>query len=757
MAEGRVFRGGALLCAALLTWACSNPERDKVRHLERGNEYAAEKRDEFALVEYASAIQIDPLYGEARLKLAETYERMNNLREAFPEYVRAADALPDNRDLQLKATRVLLLGGRFDDAKARAAAMLAKNPNDINALLLHANALAALRDPEGAIAQVEEALKVNPDSSDAFLTLGAVRMQSGEAAEAEAAFRRAITLAPASVDPKLALANFLWSANRLPEAEVALKESLVADPRHLLANRMLGVLYLATRRVREAEAPLKAVADVSQSAAAQLQLADYYAETGRAGDAVALLTPLAAAQETSVEAEARLAAIDYDAGRRDEAHKRLDGVLARVPNHPGVLVAKAQWLLAEGKLDEALERARAATVADAQSAGAQFTLATIHDRRGETAQASAAYTEVLRLNPRAVAAQVELSRLSLTMGDRTAALQYAERARLAEPANLQARVALARSLIAAGNLTRAETEVAALLKAAPDAPVVYALQGTLLASRSNATAARAAFERSLQLSPGYLEALGGLTFLDLQAKNPAQAFARLEGESTKQPSNAPLLALLARAQNVAGNQAGAEETLRRAVSVDPRFSQGYAMLAELYTRQGRLDAALTEFQGIVSRDGSAVGARTMVGMLLEAQGKRDDAAKAYEATVSGNANAPVAANNLAFIYAERGENLDVALQLATTAKQRMPEDSNVDDTLGWIYYKRGQPQQAIPYLQDSLKRRPDVAEVLYHLGMAYAGVGDKVRARQSLEHALKLDAKVGGEEARRTLEAASRP
>ena len=419
MTESRVFRGSALLCAALLTWACSNPERDKVRHLERGNAYAAEKRDEFARVEYASAIKIDPRYGEARLKLAETYDRMNNLREAFPEYVRAADALPGNRDLQLKATRVLLLGGRFDDAKARAATMLGKNPNDVDALLLHANALAALRDPEGAIAQIEEALKVNPDSSDAFLTLGTVRMQSGQASEAEAAFRRAITLAPSSVDPKLALANFLWSANRLPEAEVALKESLAADPRHLLANRMLGVLYLATRRVKEAEAPLKAVAEVSQSAAAQLQLADYYAETGRTDDAVALLTPLASAQETSVEAEARLAAIDYAAGRRDEAHKRLDGVLARVPNHSRLLVAKAQWLLAEGKLDEALTRAKAAATADAQSAQAQFTLATIHDRRGETAQASAVYTEVLRLNPRAVAAQVELSRLSLTTGDRT--------------------------------------------------------------------------------------------------------------------------------------------------------------------------------------------------------------------------------------------------------------------------------------------------------------------------------------------------
>ena len=118
-------------------------------------------------------------------------------------------------------------------------------------------------------------------------------------------------------------------------------------------------------------------------------------------------------------------------------------------------------------------------------------------------------------------------------------------------------------------------------------------------------------------------------------------------------------------------------------------------------------------------------------------------------------NAPVAANNLAFIYAEEGTNLDVALQLANSAKQRLPEESSVDDTIGWIYYKKNQPDLAVRPLEESLKRRPDVAEVLYHLGMTYAKLGDKAKARQALERALKLDPKIGGEEARRTLVAVS--
>jgi tetratricopeptide (TPR) repeat protein len=176
------------------------------------------------------------------------------------------------------------------------------------------------------------------------------------------------------------------------------------------------------------------------------------------------------------------------------------------------------------------------------------------------------------------------------------------------------------------------------------------------------------------------------------------------------------------------------------------------MLAQLYLKQGRLDQARAEYEGIGQRNPSDVSARTMVGSLLEAQGKRDDAVKAYQVVVNSGGNAPVAANNLAFIYAERGTNLDEALQLATQAKQRMPDDASVDDTLGWIYYKKGQPQLAAGPLQDSLKKRPDNAEVLYHLGMTQAKLGQNVDARVSLQRALKLDPKVGGDDARRTLD-----
>ena len=748
----------ALTVASALLSGCSNPETRKLEHLKKGDDYAKEKKDEFAVVEYASAVELDPKFGEARLKLAETYERLNNLRAAHPEYIRAADALPDNRDAQIKATQILLLNGRFEDAKARAESLLKKNSKDVDAMVLRANARASLRDTAGAIADIEEALKLDPSSTAALVSMGNVRLRSGDVQQAEAAFRQAIAVAPNNVDVRLALASFFVAAGRSAEAEKTLNQVLAKEPKHLVANRLLGTLYVSSNRVAEAEQPLKVVAESSNAPQARFQLAEYYINAGRTNDAVSLLSALAKEPANAVEAELRWAALDYSEKRTAEAHTRLDALLTRAPNNSAALIMKSRWLVLENKLDDALARAKAAVAADPQSSEAHFALAIAQERRRETVDAMKSYQEVLRLNPRAVAAQVALSRLNLQAGDKASAQRFAEEAKQSEPGNLAARIALVRSLIASGNSSRAQTEIAVLLKAAPDTAVVHAVNGMHQARVNNQKAARAAYERALELSPGLVEAVSGLTYLDLAAKDTASAIKRLEAALVQQPTNANLFVLLARVYKFAGDKANEEQALRKAVAADPGFTTGYTMLGLLYLEQKRVDEARAEFEGIARRDPSNVPARTMLGILLAKQGKQDEAIKVYEATANGTENAPVAANNLAFIYAERGINLDVALQLATSAKQRLQNDPMVDDTIGWIYFKKDLPALAVKPLESALKQLPNNAELLVHLGLTYAKLGEEAKARQTLERALKLDPRVvGAEEAKRVLVSMSQP
>jgi tetratricopeptide (TPR) repeat protein len=370
---------------------------------------------------------------------------------------------------------------------------------------------------------------------------------------------------------------------------------------------------------------------------------------------------------------------------------------------------------------------------------AQYALGVAHSLSGNVQDAIAAYNEALRLNPRFESARIQLSRVNLVKGDNAAALRYAQEATQASPRNVDARIALARSQLAVNDLANAGKEVAELLRLFPNVPDVHVLNGTLQAIRNNNAASRAAFERALALSPQHLDAFGGLVAVDLKEKRFDEAVKRVEAELARRPDKVELLMLAGTVYDQVGQKEKAEQAFLRMVSVDPKSQAGYAMLAQLYIKQRRLDEARKQFEGIAKRDPRSVGARTMVGVILEAQGKREEAKKTYATLIADVPSAPVAANNLAFLYAEDGQNLDTALQLASTAKKLLPESPEVDDTLGWIYYKKDLASLAIPPLEDSLKKRPSDASVLYHLGMSYAKIGDKAKSREALQRALKLN------------------
>jgi Flp pilus assembly protein TadD len=102
-------------------------------------------------------------------------------------------------------------------------------------------------------------------------------------------------------------------------------------------------------------------------------------------------------------------------------------------------------------------------------------------------------------------------------------------------------------------------------------------------------------------------------------------------------------------------------------------------------------------------------------------------------------SAVVAANNLAWIYAEDGSNIDLALTLAQTAKAKLPDQPEINDTLGWIYIKKGLGTLAVPPLEQAVARDPGNPGYLHHLGAAYALAGATDKARATLTRALALD------------------
>lgn len=734
-------RLAAFCCVMALASAlagCTGSEEEKQLHLRNGNRYFEQKKYHKAIIEYANAIQIDDKFGEARYRLAESYAVLGNTQGAYGQYIRAADLLPDVPEVQIKTGTLLLMNGRFEDARSKARHVLERDPNNVAAQILLGNALAGLGDLDGAVSQIEEAMRLEPAAAAPYSNLAIVRLAQGQQDEARKAFEKAVELEPASVHAWLALAHFQWAVGEVDPAEKSLLRAFALDPKNALTNRALATLYLSSGRAPQAEHYLSAIVGTSRSPLAQFMLADYYSLVNRAADARRILAPLVRDKGTFAEAQARLAQLEYDAGRLDAANSALEEVLRQEPSNARALRMKARWLAVEGKRGKAIERATAAVNANPRSIAGLYLLGLLQAGAAQFDKATKSFNEVLRLNPRATAAQIQLSSLALAQGDPTTAVQFAEQALRGAPDDLSARVGLARALLGQHDTERAATAIKTLVKEYPAASVVYELDGALRVQKSDLSGARSAFARALQLNPRSADALFGLTEIDVREKNLIAARNRLEAGLVANPDDPALLLLAGRVHLALTEYAKAERVLRLAIGIDPANPDPYMLLGQIYETQQKLEAARAEFDDLARRNDKDMSARTMSAMIVHAQGNVEGAKKRYAEILAADSGSPVAANNLAWIYAEEGANLDAAVQLAKQAVEALPENAELHDTLGWIYYRKQLPRSAIGPFEAAIARDPENPTFRYHVGLAYAETGDVVRARDAFEMALKL-------------------
>jgi tetratricopeptide (TPR) repeat protein len=711
--------------------------RSKESYLARGNAYAAERRYPEAIIEYRNAVKKDPRSGEMRTKLADAYLRTGDARNAFRETVLAADLLPSDLEAQLKAGQMLLLAEKFEDAKARADKALLVDANSVSAQLLRGTALAGMKDADGAIQQINQAIALDPSDARGYAALGSIELSQGQRPEAEAAFKKAVEAQPSSAVALMSLADFYWSAGKVAEVEPLLKRVVVLEPKNLPAHRALVAFYLGTGRVAEAEAPLKAVADILKDAPSKLAIADYYLAARRTDEARALLKTISESKEGFSSATLRLAALDYEQHQVDQAHHQVDAVIAKEPKNVDALLEKARFLMVEKKDDEAFARATAAVTIDPRSTAAHQLVGTMQARRGQVDQAIASLNEVLKLSPRAIGVKVELAELNLTKGRGDTAVQLLDEVLRDAPRSQPARLVLVRALGATGDLRRATAELNTLIEAQPNSAGLHAQMGALRLRWNDRTGARREFDRAASIDPASFEAFSGQVAVDLEEKNAAHAKSTVEARLQKTPDDPSLLALGAATYAVLHDTQKQEELLRRLIEVAPNNLQAFASLATLYAQQNKLDEARAGFEALAARAPKAVGVHTMVAVILQAQGKDADAQKAYERVLKMEPNAGLAANNLAWMYADGGGNLDAALELAQTAKRQLPDVAQVNDTLGWVYYKKNLAELAIPVFESNVRTSPQDPTYRYHLGLAYAKVGQAAKAKEAFDQVLK--------------------
>jgi len=732
----------AALAVSAIASACSkNPEREKTEAVARGDQYVTAQQYNEAIVEYRRAVQIDPRFGEAREKLGQTYLKTGEIPGALRETVRAADLLPNRADLQLRAGNLLLAVGSFEDARTRADRVLAGSPQNVEALVLRGNALAGLKDLDGALGEFEKAAAADPKRGLVLTNIGAVQMAKGATADAERAFKTATEVSPNSALARVSYANFLLSTKQTDRAEQELKDALAASPLDSTVRRALIVLYLSTSRPADAEPHLRALAEDSQDPQARFALARFYLATEAIDEALREFRVLAAKKDSYVDATLEIAAAQYRTGQTAEAHQSLNEVLTQFPSHARAKLLQAEFLIEEAKWAGAIDAAKSAVDHDPKLVEGHFALGLALQGKGDLEGAKQAFTEVLRQQPNAARAQLALAELHLVNRDAAAAQQLATQAAAHAPQSLEAKTTLINAMLANKDLTGASGAIREFKTAFPGNENGYVLEGSLQLLRKEFTAADKSFAKAEQMNTGSLPAARGRVQAMLAAGRTAEARTYVQRLIASHADKAEFLILAGRTYATAGDYAAAEPVLRNALELEPSRSETYGLLAQLYLLQGHPDQALTEYQNLAAREPKSVSARTMLGTINQMTNRRPQAKDAYRQALALDPSAAVAANNLAWMLAEDNEDLDRALELAQTAKSKLPDSANAADTLKFVYLKKGLTDSAIGEFTQAIEKEPNAAGFRYRLGFAYSKQGELTQARQTLEKALAMDAK----------------
>jgi tetratricopeptide (TPR) repeat protein len=395
-------------------------------------------------------------------------------------------------------------------------------------------------------------------------------------------------------------------------------------------------------------------------------------------------------------------------------------------------------LLNDGNASDAVNALMDATKNFPKDAFLQYWLGRAALSKGDSDLAEKSLRQAADLNPSRLDAEEELARIAAQRGDMNLLSDVADKTIAAAPRFPGGYVWRSLVEVSRNSPDKAEADLKTAMSVAPQSPQAYLELGKIRFTQKRFPEGVALLEQALQHDPNSVEAVRLLVSYDLYQKQPAKALARLNAQIDKSPKNSGLYDLLAQLQIQNKNLDQAAATAQKAIQLNPNDGEAVVLFAQIQVQRGQVANAVGAWEQWSKAHPNDAGPYAILGTLEEARGNVGKAEDYYKKSLQIQPQQPIAANNLAYRMLENGENADVALTLAQTARSAMPNSPDTADTLAWAYYYKGTYSFARDLLEDAIKTNPNNAAMQYHLGMVYSKLSDKSDAVVHLKKAVSL-------------------
>ena len=538
--------------------------------------------------------------------------------------------------------------------------------------------------------------EVRPEAPPEYDVLVAQQYEAaGRYGDALAAYQRAVGKDQESAYLHYKVADALAHQRQLEASLEHARRAYELDPDDVEARLLLGKLYSVQRDHAAAEQVLLDENGAPMDERAALLLYQIYIESGRNEDALALAQKMADEDSYSLRAKVALATAYERLGRPEDAERMYREAIDVAA---GDLRLTSELL----RLYHALARS-------------------LRDRK-EHAQEIAVYERILEVYPRHHVTLIALAEAQMSQDDLEGAIATFEEIELNYPDDL-------RSIVRLGFL---KYEAREWDEAAPR------------------------FERFLQVNPREYEVVYFLASARRRAGDEEAALQAFESIPPEHKNYADARTEMAAMLERRGEYAAALAQVELANAASPsRALDLYA--ATLRAKSGDFEGAVAHLEGLLSEQPRDDELLYNLGVVYGEAKQVEESIRYMRLALEENPDNASALNYVGYTWAERGIRLDEAEQMIIRALELRPEDGYITDSLGWVYYMRARPlvesgrtEEAQEYIDKALTELQRAAEltggdpvVSEHLGDIYLLQGDRERALEMFEEAVRLEPRLG--------------
>ncbi|HLJ91329.1 MAG TPA: tetratricopeptide repeat protein [Candidatus Angelobacter sp.] len=699
-------------------------------HAIRGDLAKLERRDTDAATEYLAALANMPespaegiLYRtQVRLSLIGTYKE-------------SSDAPAIEQQLNI--------------AKDELAKLQIEGPERVLYLGLRASVKILSNDVDGAQADLQEALKIDPNNDNVTLQYGSLLWKVGLKAEAKRVYVSLLQRDPKNRYALEGLGYLSRDENNIPEAEMYFNRLAAAYPDDYVPYLALGDMYTAIHDFSKAEASYEKGYKLAPTNSLIVASA---ANAAIEGHAIPLAGQWLARATGTMKNDPRVMREDeryqFHSGNFRESARLGEQVIKKLPKDRDVAVYLAYDFYNLGRYDDTLALVSRYENVLPKEANFPLLAGHVHKQNELLQQAIDDYSRALARDPQMVEAYVNRGYVRNDMQDAQAAIRDFEPALKLTPNNGIAHLGLALSNLQLHHSREAldETEVAEKLLG--ESGATHMSRATAYRQMRDLQKAEKEFRLALSYAPDDLKLHLALADTLYHARHYGQSIVELESALHLAPDDALIYASMATAHARLGHR---PETLRYIDAAESRAADQSTILmttGDALLSLGDREAALQRFtRALNAPDSDRVGVRLEFARLFVADGRYEDArqevALAFAESRIGEAP-PVTTDNLleaANIFLST-HDFDLATRYLEKSKDLGASDEMVAIGLADVYIAQGDDRRA----QEALLAlgNPSDYEQNYDYQMAWANIynqrHDTIKAITSFAHANRLAA-----------------